>query len=121
MIDEIINHCAKELGIKDTIIALEEEDDVGATCAYDREDKVITITLNFLKSDFEFLLLMVCHEMVHVRDFLNGSLVEKSARLTEWKGELISHSDHIYYALPWEKEAFGLEEKLFGGYVKGLI
>lgn len=121
IINEVIAHCAKELGIKDAVIALDEEETVGASCSYDKEDGVVELNLNFKNTTFDFILLMLCHEMVHVKQFLDGTLVEKCANSSDWKGENFKHEDQLYVSLPWEKEAYGLEEKLFAGYLKGLV
>jgi hypothetical protein len=50
----------------------------------------------------------VCHEMVHIKQYVRGEL---NACGTRWKSRKISDKTQ-YMDLPWEKEAFKLEEKL---------
>ena len=49
----------------------------------------------------------VCHEMVHVKQYVKGELGD----FHQWKSRKISDKTN-YHDLPWEKEAFKLEERL---------
>ena len=54
----------------------------------------------------------ICHEMVHVKQYVKGELSDLfSESGTKWKKKKFS-LDYNYDDSPWEKEAFRLEEKL---------
>ena len=62
----------------------------------------------------EELLSTVFHEMVHVRQMERGELKDKGL-IKVWKGEEHLHiysSHEDYMDLPWEKEAYDLQEKM---------
>ena len=50
----------------------------------------------------------VCHEMVHVKQYVRG---ETDVASRKWKSKTISATTE-YYDLPWEKEAFRLQDEL---------
>ncbi len=50
----------------------------------------------------------VCHEMVHVKQYARN---EMSAYGRKWKKKKVS-IDTEYFELPWEKEAYRLQDKL---------
>ena len=52
----------------------------------------------------------ILHELVHVKQYFKGELKDISALEQRWKGE--SHISIDYYNLPWEKEAYHLQEVL---------
>ena len=56
----------------------------------------------------------VLHELVHVKQYLKGELKDISALEQRWKGE--SHISIDYYDLPWEIEAYHLQEILLEEY-----
>ena len=51
----------------------------------------------------------LAHEMVHIKQFFDGTLNES---ITKWKNKKINPNLN-YYDSPWEIEAFGLEIALF--------
>ena len=54
----------------------------------------------------------ICHEMVHVKQYVKGELSDLfSESGTKWKKKKFA-LDYDYDDSPWEKEAFRLEEKL---------
>ena len=60
------------------------------------------------------LLLTIGHEMVHVRQFARGELLEGTRTpLMRWQGEWMDHNKVDYWDRPWEIEAHGREEGLF--------
>jgi len=72
----------------------------------------------------EFVITAITHEMVHVKQHARNELKDcKAIALKKWKGE-----DHIalyttveeYMNLPWEEEAYRLQEVLLNEY-KALI
>ena len=50
----------------------------------------------------------ICHEMVHVKQFARR---ETCGYGVKWKGKKITHKTP-YYDLPWEKEAYKMQDKL---------
>lgn len=58
------------------------------------------------------LVLTVCHEMVHVKQYVRKEMDERGRR---WKKAEISN-DTPYMELPWEKEAYRLQAKLAKAY-----
>ena len=64
------------------------------------------------KQNIKTLVTTICHEMVHVKQYakkeMDDGIRSGSAR---WKNTQISF-DTEYYDLPWEKEAYRLQDKL---------
>lgn len=52
---------------------------------------------------------VLCHEFVHMMQFLDGRWVQKNTRVY-WKGNDLT--DTAYYKQPWEQEAFALQKPL---------
>lgn len=67
-------------------------------------------------TDIDDLLLTLCHEMVHVKQFAYNEIQEtgEAARIN-WKGSdyVQTGSKADYYNSPWEVEAYGLENGLY--------
>lgn len=67
------------------------------------------------RMSIEETLSTIVHEMIHVKQWAKGELVdavEQGAVVSKWKGSTIS--DHIEYMdLPWEVEAYEQEPVLF--------
>ena len=63
----------------------------------------------------EQLIKTLFHELVHVKQYARGELVEQSANAikssTKWKEK--DHSTTPYSKQPWEREAFKLQDKLY--------
>ena len=60
----------------------------------------------------------VLHELVHVKQQFKGELKDVSGFKKLWKGEV--HLDNEdYYNLPWEKEAYEMQEILLEEYKNG--
>jgi Zn-dependent peptidase ImmA (M78 family) len=71
-------------------------------CEYDEEETIITISN---KLDVKEITSTLFHEMVHVKQHVNGQLL----RGYIWLGKTY---DCSYNELPWEVEAFELEQKM---------
>ena len=55
----------------------------------------------------------VCHEMVHVKQYVKGQLLHRSDGSQMWKKDpSIREGKTKYENTPWEAEAFGLEDEL---------
>ena len=62
--------------------------------------------------------LALCHEMVHLKQFLSGDLkwdLNKPEFI--WKG-LVYNNDFPYNDRPWEEQAFNMQGKLLAEYAK---
>lgn len=57
----------------------------------------------------------LAHEMVHIKQYATKQLkfMSRSVEKTKWKGRYINEDKVKYEKLPWEKEAFRMEEQLF--------
>jgi len=55
----------------------------------------------------------ICHEMVHVKQYAKHEMNEEltDSGRAKWKGSFIKAGTK-YYDLPWEKEAYRLQDKL---------
>ena len=60
----------------------------------------------------------VLHELVHVKQQFKGELKEINGIEKMWKGEV--HIGVDYYNLPWEKEAYHMQEGLLDEYKKDM-
>ena len=72
---------------------------------------------NRTRTDTEWghaILKTLAHELVHVKQFLKRELVDTNGLESKWKGEAYLYID--YYNLPWEKEAYHLQEVLLKEY-----
>lgn len=62
------------------------------------------------KLDEDEMIVTVCHEMVHVKQYARKELTCVGVQ-SRWKGEAVG-SRVQYHNLPWEKEAFKLQDVL---------
>ena len=62
------------------------------------------------------LVTTVCHEMVHVKQYARKEMTDvlTTSGKAHWKGKLV-HPDTKYYELPWEKEAYKMQDNLANG------
>ena len=99
-----------EAGVHD-----DEWDDV-APCLF-----AITLDQTLVEGDMETLLKTLCHEMVHIKQYMTGEL-RATANSFEYKCTEYSLLQPVslaeYYAFPWEVEAYGLERALYFGYTE---
>jgi len=68
----------------------------------------------------ERTLLMLAHEMVHVKQFATGELVDySSGKTVKWQGKRMSvRDDDGYWTLPWEIEAYGRQPGLYARFCR---
>ena len=68
----------------------------------------------------ERTLLMLAHEMVHVKQFARGELVDySSGKTVKWQGKRMSvRDDDGYWTLPWEIEAYGRQPGLYARFCR---
>ena len=57
----------------------------------------------------------LAHECVHIKQYVKGELVEKETEFF-WKGELYLYDQENYEQMPWEEEAYRLENELVEKY-----
>jgi hypothetical protein len=85
-------------------------------CDWDEDDRVATITLG-KDGSINDLLKTLFHEFVHVKQFVVGDLIPGFN--LKWRSEPNLDRDLVEYEdLPWEKEAFALENKLLDDFTK---
>jgi len=110
MLDKVIVFACDYLGILfETDLEIEFDDELEIhQCGYcDIEDDIGQIWLNPFLNEKE-LITTIFHEMVHIRQMLNGDLITGEGRKSSvWRG--VSYNEN-YEDLPWEKEAFELEK-----------
>ena len=100
------------------IIITDIEDDAEAYhCCIEKGQHEIEIQEGLIEEDF---VSAVFHEMVHVRQHERGILKDHGIRKS-WKGEehigVFSTTDE-YMALPWEEEAYRLQEEMYEKWIK---
>ena len=76
-------------------------------CMQEDTNRVFTIDIQKDLSLRDFVT-TVCHEMVHVKQYARN---EMSAYGRKWKKKKVD-CDTAYFDLPWEKEAYRLQDKL---------
>jgi hypothetical protein len=64
------------------------------------------------------ILKTLAHEMVHVRQYVNGDLNDEG---TIWKGQPIPRKKHHDVNAPWEIEAEEVGQQLYDEYVKSNV
>ena len=76
-------------------------------CMQEDTNRMFTIDIanNLSLKDF---ITTVCHEMVHVKQYARN---EMSVYGRKWKKKKVS-IDTAYFDLPWEKEAYRMQDKL---------
>lgn len=110
LIDAAINHAVDFLGLQDVMIEIDFEKlgNVAANVDYDEDENTIEIVFNKdlcgKGDEFERTLF---HELVHAKQILDGRL--ELGNPSKWMGIIYTCS---YYELPWEKEAYALEEEM---------
>jgi hypothetical protein len=111
LVYHVIEHCYNELIPEyDTDIYIEltiPDDNLNGWCEYDGENFEIEIKESLSREE---LIKTVAHEMVHVKQYLTGELVEERCKRI-WKG--VDHTDDTHFNYPWEIEAYKLEEILY--------
>ena len=112
LLDEVLLFTSKYLGIQETAMLTVKfsnkfDDDVCGYCdELDIEEEWVELEINN-KLDKETMLTTIMHEMVHVHQILKGRLVQGNP--STWDG--VEYKDE-YCNLPWEIEAYALEEKM---------
>lgn len=86
-------------------------------CCIEKGQHEIEVQTGLIEEDF---VTAIFHEMVHVKQHERGELKDHGVRKA-WKGEeyisLFSTTDE-YMALPWEEEAYRLQEKMYKKWIQ---
>jgi hypothetical protein len=112
-----INEMMPRMKTLDVCIHLDKLPEADGYClaVTDREFQ-LEIEKTLTEDDF---ITAVCHEMVHVKQFARGETKDINRFTKQWQGtEYLSAYSTIdeYMALPWEKEAYELQEVLCNSY-----
>ena len=120
----VVNFCIERLmpRMKTLDICIELSKDMdnadGYCLAVNPREFVIEIDSRLRGDDF---ITALTHEMVHVKQYARGETKDVNKFTKSWKGDeyisLYSTVDE-YMALPWEKEAYELQEVLCDEYKK---
>lgn len=101
----------KNLNIDVTITDIPDDADA-YHCCVEKGNHEIEVQTGLIEEDF---MTAMFHEMVHVRQHERGDLKDYGIRKA-WKGEehitIFSTTDE-YMALPWEEEAYRLQEEMY--------
>ena len=119
---------ATKLGIpENTIIgiALHSDLDIAGYCQKHDDEALpyylVGIDERILDGE-EHPLSILAHEMVHIKQYVSGELVDTGTKCL-WKGQEYEEyvpSSEEYFFSPWEVEAFGMQVGLFHLYMKGI-
>lgn len=113
----VVDFGYKELRLPNTIDLFFEfeqiEDYLGFTHNHDCRDKEYFVVMSPELKEFEEIARTILHEMVHIKQDVNNERFNDT-----WKGTPID-LERDYETLPWEIEAFELEEHLFNKYISG--
>ena len=80
-------------------------------CMMEENNRMFTIEAD-KKMGIKDLVTTICHEMIHVKQYarkeMTDNLVENGQAV--WRGRKVNPNTK-YYDLPWEKEAYRLQDK----------
>lgn len=111
-LDTIISFCWEFHGLPDNLnLDIEFDDDMELPQhGYgDIEDNVAVIGINPCIS-LDDVIKTVIHEIVHIKQIYKGELVlGEGTKKTTWYGNVYEEN---YYKLPWEVEAYEIENKI---------
>lgn len=80
------------------------------------------ISLN-CKREMDEVLISLAHEMVHVAQFVSDRMQHrfKGGYKFIWEGQEINTEEYEYFDLPWEIEAYDLENVLYEKYKRSVV
>lgn len=118
---DVIQYCIKTLMPRirslDISVKLTKLEGADGFCMEGENNRTFELEIDKTLSYDDFVT-CICHEMVHVKQHVRNELVDKGV-LKKWKGEehifAYSTTDE-YMELPWEKEAYELQETLLSSY-----
>ena len=121
--EEVIHCCIQEMMPRmetlDIYVNLDKLPEADGYClAITNREFHLEIEKTLTEDDF---ITAVCHEMVHVKQFARGETKDVNLFTKLWKGaEYLSAYSTIdeYMKLPWEKEAYEMQEILLKKFKK---
>ena len=90
----------------------EDEGAVGFCGMIDNKGRHFEIEID-KKLNINELVTTICHEMVHVKQYARNEMTDQCVQYgaATWKGRKVNPKT-TYYDLPWEKEAYRLQDSL---------
>jgi len=80
-------------------------------CMMEENNRQFTIEAD-KKLGIKDLVTTICHEMIHVKQYARKEMDDWSGNgAARWKGKTFNAEKTDYYNLPWEKEAYRLQDK----------
>ena len=81
-------------------------------CLQTQDHKTFEIEVNTGMRLYNFIS-TICHEMVHVKQYARNEMTDECVQYgaATWKGRKVNPKT-TYYDLPWEKEAYKLQDGL---------
>lgn len=120
-ISALLEFTAKQLGISDAEVVITKNDkllDRFSTREYrvngllHKSSAPRIYNLILREHPSEPLNLILCHEMIHLGQYIKGQLsLDMDNKVFTWKGQSYA-SDYPYESRPWEMEAFNGQGKL---------
>lgn len=95
-----------EVNLKD----LQKKEKVFGYC-FEEDKNTFTLEIDKNLSLFD-LVSTVCHEMVHVKQYAKGEMIDNGWGAVRWKTRQVDTTTTKYMDQPWEIEAFKLQDKL---------
>ena len=96
---------------------LEIDGKVNGWC-YEQEPKYCCVEIDKRQKGDDFIT-CVLHELIHVKQYFKKELRDINGVEMRWKGE--THICIDYYNLPWEKEAYQMQEVLLKEYKERFV
>lgn len=113
-IDEAVMHAVNFLDLPDVQVNIDFKklDCVAANIDYQKDEMIVEIQINknIWREDYEFEK-TIFHELAHAKQIIDGRL--DTSYPSKWNGIIYTCS---YYDLPWEKEAYALEEEMISAF-----
>ena len=121
--EDVVHFCIQEMMPRmetlDVCVHLDKLPEADGYClAVTNREFHLEIEKTLTEDDF---ITAVCHEMVHVKQFARGETKDLNLFTKQWKGtEYLSAYSTIdeYMTLPWEKEAYEMQEILLKKFKK---
>ena len=80
-------------------------------CMMEENNRMFTIEAD-RKLGIKDLVTTICHEMIHVKQYARKEMDDWSGTgVARWKTKTFNAANTNYYNLPWEKEAYRLQDK----------
>ena len=121
--EDVVHFCIQEMMPRmetlDICVHLDKLPEADGYClAVTNREFNLEIEKTLTEDDF---ITAICHEMVHVKQFARGETKDVNLFTKQWKGtDYISAYSTVdeYMTLPWEKEAYEMQEILLKKFKK---